>query len=708
MIEYLSKNNFYRSSLLNAVWLVCALATWTQPVAAQDVVKVWEFTPYDVEVWCALDANLDISELAKSQFTQSLSDDLDRLFQAAWKTHVKQTEPELRSRLAREIETFTLDDFSREELVLVVNRDPSLTATVRSAESAAEKIDEFAILPQYKQKIEAEVAKAKIEPASAVAGVIGKLKAIDGGMAAITSGLEAKTIQAALVPRSSVKATEKLARQVALLLPWQTDSLLRQHDKIFMVHVGRSNDGYFVQARELDCGLQFLGPTIRRETSSWSYMSRAASAAIASAFAPIARVENAASKTANLRLKAGGLIITDDNPAIVHPGDLMQPVVRREGSNSVPSLIEPLPWTYAAIIESDGVKMNANVYAYSGGPGLQGRNNRRTQRLLLRVRPTEPETEILVTVKSSGKPQGGCAVYERDLLTDKFTLLGKTDWRGRFVVPAPSRTGSVLPEAIHAAKAAAEKAAKEAAAIAAAEASTAVKPTEGTESEETQSQDSEQTAAPQTPPSATAPAAPAKPAPAPVDFEKHLVPLRQPLVQLYVKSGDVVLARLPLVPGISTQEVAALADDSRRLEAEAFIRGFQGEVLDLIGLRTLLSTRVRKLLQQNKKSEAEKVMAELRVLKDYSAMVETLDKLQRKLLDDSLGPVSMGAKARIDKMLQTTREMMQKYLQNDLVRDAETAVGRGVVSEEVSIPDDKSAKPAEPNAAAPSTPPESK
>jgi hypothetical protein len=69
------------------------------------------------------------------------------------------------------------------------------------------------------------------------------------------------------------------------------------------------------------------------------------------------------------------------------------------------------------------------------------------------------------------------------------------------------------------------------------------------------------------------------------------------------------------------------------------------------------------------------------------------------LLDDSLGPVSMGAKARIDKMLQSTREMMQKYLQNDLVRDAETAVSRGSVpEEEVSVPDDKAPANASPNA----------
>ena len=696
MIKDFLMNNFYRCNLPKWVWFACVLAFWSQSIAAQEAVKIWEFSPYEVEVWCSLDADLDISELARSQFAKSLSDDLERMFQAAWRTNVKSTSPELRSRLAREIESLTLDDFSREELVLLVNKESA--STVKTVENAVEKVSEFAILPQHKAKVDAEVAKTTIDPNSAVAGLLGKLKTMDGDVAAIIAGLEAKTIQAALVPRSAAKGIEKIARTVTVLLPWQTDSLLRQHDKIFMVHVGQANDGYYVQARELDCSLQFMGPTIRRETTSWSYVSRAASAAIARAFAPVARVESAGAKTAGLRLKAGGLITDDNNPAKVLPGDLMQPVVRREGSSGVPSMLEALHWTYAAIIESDGIKMKANVYAYSGGPGLQGRNNRRTQRLLLRVRPTEPETEIQISVKSSGKPQGGCAVYERDLITDKFTLLGKTDWRGRFTVPAPNKTGAILPDEIYKAKTVAEKAAKEAAAAAAAAAETSTKPTEESEGDEADAAKTDAN------PAAAAPTTPAPTAPAPVDYEQHLVQLRQPLVQLYVKSGDVVLARLPLVPGITPLEVAELADDSRRLEAEAFIRGFQGEVLDLIGLRTLLSTRVRKLLQQGKTKDAEKVMAELRGLKDYSAMVETLDKLQRKLLDDSLGPVSMGAKARIDKMLQSTREMMQKYLQNDLVRDAETAVSRGAVpEEEVSVPDDKapanSAGPKAPDAA---------
>ena len=52
-------------------------------------------------------------------------------------------------------------------------------------------------------------------------------------------------------------------------------------------------------------------------------------------------------------------------------------------------------------------------------------------------------------------------------------------------------------------------------------------------------------------------------------------------------------------------------------------------------------------------------------------MVEGLDRLQRKVLDESNGPISLGAKSRIDRLFQSTREMMQKFLQNDLVRDGQ-------------------------------------
>ena len=504
-------------------WFVVAFLSATTFLRAQEPVKVWEFTPYEVEVWCVIDPSLNVSELAKQHFTKSLLDGLDNTFRAAWRLHFTAPDGELRSRLERDFETVQLNDFMREELIMVVNRDPA-NAAVRTMETAIEKLNDFAILPEHKAKIDAALLRAPVAAESPIMALTSKLKVTDGGMDAIIAGLESKSITVALVPRSSFdKAFEKLARQIPMLLPWQTDSLLRQRDKIFMVYVGQNGNGYFVKARELDCGLQYFGPTVQRESTSWPFLARTASAAITTAYAPIARVENALSKTAELRLKAGGLVVADDNPAIVQVGDLMHPLVRREGSNGATGTVEALPWTYAAITETDGIKMNANVYAYSGGPGLQGKNNRRTQRYVLRVRPIYPQTDIQVSVRSNGKPQAGCAVYDRDIETEKFTLLGKTDWRGRFTVERPNRNALILPDAIRVQKEAADKKAKEAADLAAANAAAAAAPKE--ESDEEQAADEAATAkAPEpTPPPATTPA------PEVFSIEGKTIALRQPL-----------------------------------------------------------------------------------------------------------------------------------------------------------------------------------
>ncbi len=200
-----------------------------------------------------------------------------------------------------------------------------------------EKMSEFAITPEHKAKFDRSLSKAGLDAESPIRKMAEKLKVIDGGIAAITAGLESKTITTALVPKSIVdKPFEKLARTLPLLLPWQTESILRERDKIFLMHVSKTPVGYKVATREIDCSLRYFGPTIRQSTPSWSYLSRAASSAVSTAFAPVARVENAQAKSAELRLKAGGLIITDDNPAIVHPGDLMHPIVRREDRNGIP------------------------------------------------------------------------------------------------------------------------------------------------------------------------------------------------------------------------------------------------------------------------------------------------------------------------------------------------------------------------------------
>jgi hypothetical protein len=167
----------------------------------------------------------------------------------------------------------------------------------------------------------------------------------------------------------------------------------------------------------------------------------------------------------------------------------------------------------------------------------------------------------------------------------------------------------------------------------------------------------------------------AKPAeatpPAEVPMETKTYPLNVPLVLLYVKNGETLLARLPIVVGLQPLYVAEVPDDSRRLEAEAFLRGLQSEVVDLVALRQVAAARVRLRMEEGKLDQAKLLVDELRQLKDYEKMARDLDNVQRQVLDPASGPLTPVAQLRIEKMFQQTRELLQKYLQNDLVQKVE-------------------------------------
>jgi hypothetical protein len=272
--------------------------------------------------------------------------------------------------------------------------------------------------------------------------------------------------------------------------------------------------------------------------------------------------------------------------------------------------------------------------------------------MLLKVRPVVEQTDIQLVVRDDGRPQSGSFVYRRDMLTEDFEFLGRTDWRGRFTVRVPYDQGGILPEAIRYQRALDRKEAEAQAALAA----QASPPAAESDS-----------------PESLAAAAPPKSNGSEVT-DPDVIPLRAPLSLIYIKNGDTVLAKLPMVPGLRQTEVARLPDDTRRLKAEAFVRGFQGEILDMVGLRKLLAARIQVHLKNGKREAAQATLEELRQLKNYNDMADELEAIQRRMLDENSGPIPIAAKNRIDRMFQSTREMLQKYLQDNLLSDSERAV----------------------------------
>jgi hypothetical protein len=81
---------------------------------------------------------------------------------------------------------------------------------------------------------------------------------------------------------------------------------------------------------------------------------------------------------------------------------------------------------------------------------------------------------------------------------------------------------------------------------------------------------------------------------------------------LYVKNGGAVLARLPIVPGLHALDVADLSGDDTRLQAEAYIRGVQNAIIDLVAVRELFKARIRLRLERSEMPKAEALMVALR------------------------------------------------------------------------------------------------
>ncbi len=631
-----------------ALWLVLCLGLWCAlcmpAVQAQNEVKIWEFSPYEVEVMVAFDASVTVSDPAKQLWIQRVQAELERNFRAAWKVNVRRLPNELSANLLRDFEVLTLDKLTANEWVLVFSQQVAEGKTIHTLDAALSALEEIYCSPSAKELVQQLADSLQLDDESPTRKLLAKCVVEPAGTAAIETRLAEGSIAAALVSRSRLKGLESTARPIVTPLPWQSDHLWRQRDKVFYVVVRAELDETLIEARELDCPMQFLGPTVSLRSSDWVYSARSAAAAITRAFAPVARVEEAESKTAELQLRAGGLILHRDNPALVVAGDLMQPIVRRDDRNGVPTLLQSLPWTYAAITASDGIKLQANVYSYSGGPGLQGQRNRRTQRVLLKVRPQTEQTDIQLVLRGSGRSQAGCSIFRRDLLTDEFTLLGQTDWRGRLTIDATQADRGILPESVRLERLRAKRVAAEAAKAAQTE---VVQETEVVAASETLDD--------------------------PLD-EATVVPLLAPLMQLYVKHGDQVLAKLPLVPGMAELAVAEIPDDTRRLKAEAFVTGFQADVLDLVGLRRLLATQVKHYVQNDRIDAAKATVEKMRQLKNYTEMAGQLEAIQRRMLEETDGPIPLAAKSRIDLMFQATRTMLQKYLQDNLLSEAERAV----------------------------------
>lgn len=150
-----------------------------------------------------------------------------------------------------------------------------------------------------------------------------------------------------------------------------------------------------------------------------------------------------------------------------------------------------------------------------------------------------------------------------------------------------------------------------------------------------------------------------------------------PMRLLYVKNGGAVLARLPMVPGQTPKEVADLTGDDMRLQAEAYVRGVQNAIIDLVAIRKLLAARIRMRLRKGEMKEAEELLNALRSQPTNEQLANDMGRNQAMFIKE-IGSRNPNQRRKVDIMFKDTREMLGTQITPKVIRDLESDVQRAV------------------------------
>ncbi len=167
---------------------------------------------------------------------------------------------------------------------------------------------------------------------------------------------------------------------------------------------------------------------------------------------------------------------------------------------------------------------------------------------------------------------------------------------------------------------------------------------------------------------------------------------------LLVRSGDQLLARLPLVPGALQRVEAPMVNDDGRLQAEGLVRAFQSRIMDVEARRQILAARTRARMGEGKLDDAQKLLDELR-------QIETRSDLSRYLNQQRVASPDPITQKRIDKLLSDASGLLAKFVDPELV----STLNRDLVNARNPPPVKPAPKaappPAAPAATTPAAPP---
>ena len=590
----------------------------------------WDYWPYRVKIW--ISGNHDRTSAAR--LSKPLQDYLDRSFMSVWQMTISDAPSPVSSVARRDFGGLNYQAITSSDPVFALKRNHPETPRVRFSSDIAQYIKSCLTTADRKADVlERGVASGN----ETLDGIDQILKVFDGDSLAVSEAWKAPETEALLLTRGmAAKLKSPDAKIIELPLEGLVGQTILDHDKVFIIDIDAQTVPMQIKVLEIDCLMRNFSPVVHAQAVDFQVLPEVVGQAVIQAFAPIVRIEDAGTKNALGLVRGAQLILgtmpstsedinqedanaTDtpaaeaapsnetadaaksknaaaekpetaeapkSTPTIIHPaliqqGDFLQPMIRRDDRNGNPIALGPLPWAYLHTTKVDGAKIDMELYAGQTG-GLQGRKNKRTHRMALKVRPVGDNSVIRLHAKGAPtQPLAGYEFYEKELKSTSMTFVGRTNWNGE------------------------------------------------------------------------------------IEIAKGTSPMRL----LYVKNGGAVLARLPIVPGATERETADLVGDDQRLRAEAYIRGTQNAIVDLIAIRTLLGARIRLKLEKGQMAEAKELLLMLEQQPTYEVI--SADMAKKIIQIKGRNP---SEQKRIENMFAETREMLVKNINSTLIRELEAEV----------------------------------
>jgi len=130
---------------------------------------------------------------------------------------------------------------------------------------------------------------------------------------------------------------------------------------------------------------------------------------------------------------------------------------------------------------------------------------------------------------------------------------------------------------------------------------------------------------------------------------------------VYVRSGDDLLTKMPVVPGLEPSLTIRLDDTGRRPESARFVAAMRVDLLDLAAQQRMLAAKFKRQVINGQLDDAAKTVAALRTLTTSEQFLKSLDEYRAKLSTTLADP---AATAWLDKQIEEIKALAPSNVLN--------------------------------------------